>query len=158
MSLTPQEFDQRKAEFQPKKKTSIGKIVLYIFLVLLAFAALGSIVGDDETTQTAAVAEVKESTSNEAASESKPEPVVSKVDDQESIIKAKLKKVAARDWPNDYTTQEYWVDQQLEDYRYMITIADDDIKRQAQRDWPLDFTTQKFWYNQQIEAKERMEQ
>jgi len=68
----------------------------------------------------------------------------------------KLKERATRDWPNDYTTQEYWVNAEIEAYDYMLTIPDDEIKRSAQRDWPLDFTTQKYWYYEQVEAKERM--
>ncbi|MDN5288991.1 MAG: hypothetical protein JWR38_5265 [Mucilaginibacter sp.] len=71
-------------------------------------------------------------------------------------ILRKLKARAERDWPNDYTTQEYWISNELEDYRYMLTIADGPIKRQAERDWPYDYTTQKYWYDQQIEARERL--
>jgi hypothetical protein len=75
--------------------------------------------------------------------------------EKEQIIE-KLKTKAKRDWPNDYTTQEFWVNQQIEDYEYMLTIEGNSIKERAQRDWPLDFSTQKFWYNEQIEARERM--
>lgn len=75
--------------------------------------------------------------------------------EREKVIE-KLKARAKRDWPDDYTTQEYWINQQLEDYSYMLTIEDNSIKRRAQRDWPLDFSTQKYWYTEQIEAKERL--
>lgn len=71
-------------------------------------------------------------------------------------ITEKLKLKAARDWPNDYTTQEYWINQELEDYKYMRTIPAGPIKRQAERDWPYDYSTQKYWYNEQIEAKQRL--
>ena len=74
---------------------------------------------------------------------------------KQQIIK-KLKAKAKRDWPNDYVTQEYWVNEQIEAYEYMLKIKDNPIKKQAQRDWPLDFSTQKFWYNEQIEARERL--
>lgn len=73
---------------------------------------------------------------------------------KEIIIR--LKKRAKRDWPNDYTTQEYWINEQVEAYEYMLTIKDNSIKKQAQRDWPIDFTTQKYWYNEQIKAKQRL--
>lgn len=76
--------------------------------------------------------------------------------EEETIIE-KLKAKAKRDWPEDYTTQEFWVNQQIEAYHYMLTIPNNDkIKKKAQRDWPLDFTTQQFWYNEQIDAKERL--
>jgi hypothetical protein len=77
--------------------------------------------------------------------------------DEEGSVIAKLKKQAAKDWPEDYSTQEYWINKQIEDYHFMNTISNDDkIKKKAQRDWPLDFSTQKYWYNQQIEAKARL--
>lgn len=71
-------------------------------------------------------------------------------------IMNKLRKVAERDWPEDYTTQEYWLNQQKQCYAYMTTVPDSKLKRKAQRDWPLDFSTQKYWYNEQIEAKNRL--
>jgi len=43
-----------------------------------------------------------------------------------------------QDWPNDYTTQEYWINRELEDYQYTLAIPDGPIKRQAERDWPYD--------------------
>lgn len=75
---------------------------------------------------------------------------------EEERITGKLKARAARDWPNDYATQEYWINKELEDYKYMLTLPDGPIKRQAERDWPYDFSTQKFWYDEQVEAKERL--
>jgi hypothetical protein len=75
---------------------------------------------------------------------------------EKELIINKLKSKAKIDWPNDFTTQEYWLNEQIEDYEYMLTIEDNSIKRQAQRDWPLDFSTQKYWYNEQIEARERL--
>jgi hypothetical protein len=75
---------------------------------------------------------------------------------EEQKIIEKLKAKAKQDWPNDYTTQEYWIKEQIAAYQYMKTIPDDEIKRKAQQDWPLDFSTQKYWYNEQIEAKERL--
>lgn len=119
------------------------------------------------------IAEKKESTSNNAAStttetQSTTQPEQTNSAPTEADIQAeqasaekqeiieKLKARAKRDWPNDFTTQEFWVNQEIEDYEYMLTIENNSIKKQAQRDWPLDFSTQKFWYNEQIEAKERM--
>ncbi|NII81455.1 MULTISPECIES: hypothetical protein [unclassified Pedobacter] len=78
------------------------------------------------------------------------------VDATKEEITEKLKAKAKKDWPDDYTTQEFWVNEQINAYEYMLTIEDNSIKAKAQRDWPLDFTTQKFWYNEQIEAQERL--
>ncbi len=79
-----------------------------------------------------------------------------KQQEEEQRTFTKLKERAKRDWPDDYTTQEFWLNEQREAYDYMKNIPDDDIKRKAQRDWPLDFSTQKFWYNEQIAARERL--
>lgn len=78
------------------------------------------------------------------------------IQEEERII-TKLKAKAKRDWPDDYSVQEYWVNEQIEAYHYMLTIPDNDrIKKKAQRDWPLDFSVQKYWYSEQLEAKERL--
>lgn len=78
------------------------------------------------------------------------------IQEEENIIE-KLKAKAKRDWPDDYTTQEFWINEQIEAYHYMLAIPNNDrIKKKAQRDWPLDFTTQQFWYKEQLEAKERL--
>ncbi|WP_412851021.1 hypothetical protein ACL0VS_08540 [Chryseobacterium sp. PMSZPI] len=79
------------------------------------------------------------------------------IDSKKEAILTKLKEKAKKDWPNDYSTQEYWIDEQLEAYDYMETIEANPIKQQAQKDWPLDFSTQKYWYEEQIEAKKRIE-
>lgn len=83
------------------------------------------------------------------------EPIETVNSDEKEII-IKLKEKAAKSWPNDYTTQEYWINEEIEAYRYMLTIPGDDIKKQAENSWPLDYTTQKYWYNEQIEARERL--
>ncbi|NBG65598.1 hypothetical protein [Acidiluteibacter ferrifornacis] len=84
------------------------------------------------------------------------EETLRKAQEEEKQIFAKLKEKAEKDWPNDYTTQEYWLSEQKAAYQYMKAIPEDGIKRKAMRDWPLDFVTQKYWYNEQIEAKERL--
>jgi len=67
-----------------------------------------------------------------------------------------LTDIAQKDWPDDYSTQDFWLNLQKEDYQYMKWVPDEKLKKKAQRDWPLDFSTQKFWYDKQIEAKERL--
>ena len=78
------------------------------------------------------------------------------IQEEQNIIE-KLKREASNNWPDDYTTQEYWINEQIEAYHYMLTIPNDDrIKKKAKRNWPLDFMTQKYWYREQLEAKERL--
>ncbi|GEN75491.1 hypothetical protein CHA01nite_12310 [Chryseobacterium hagamense] len=82
---------------------------------------------------------------------------VESTDPKKEAIIIRLKEKAKKDWPNDYSTQEFWINEQIEAYDYMETIEDNPIKQQAQKDWPLDFSTQKFWYEEQVEAKKRIE-
>lgn len=78
------------------------------------------------------------------------------IQEEQNIIE-KLKRKASNNWPDDYTTQEYWINEQIEAYHYMLTIPNNDrIKKKAQNNWPLDFSTQQYWYNEQVEAKERL--
>lgn len=87
--------------------------------------------------------------------EQKQEEIKREIERKERIFE-KLKEKAQRDWPNDYSTQEYWLNEQKAAYDFMIKVPNNGIKKKAQRDWPLDFVTQKFWYIEQVEAKERI--
>jgi hypothetical protein len=84
------------------------------------------------------------------------ETEAAQVNAEAQLIIGELKTKAKQNWPDDYTTQEYWINQQLEDYNYMLGIEENSIKRKAQHSWPLDYSTQKYWYNEQIAAKERL--
>jgi len=123
----------------------ISVSVLAVFL----FIAFGSM--DDDKSEKS-----NEPTVSEKIQDNEGSAQTEKVNTEKQAIIEKLKARAQRDWPNDYMTQEFWVNEQIEAYEYMLTIEDNSIKKQAQHDWPLDFITQKFWYNEQIEAKERM--
>ncbi len=135
------------------------KIGVTVIIVLIVIANLG----DKDSSKTSAdqsnsTTETQSTTQTEQESSTPTEADIQKekANAEKQAIIEKLKARAKRDWPNDYTTQEFWVNEQIEAYEYMLTVEDDAIKKQAQRDWPLDFTTQKFWYNEQIEARERL--
>lgn len=139
-----------------KKKMSIGKKTLIGVAVLFAMGILGAALDDKEQDKPLVL---EKSTTEQPAKieEEKPTPATVEADPEKTAIIEKLKARAARDWPDDYTTQEFWVNEQITAYEYMKTIPDTDpIKKKAARDWPLDFTTQQFWYNEQIAAKERL--
>lgn len=144
---------QNKQQFiAPKKKLTFGKVVLYGFLGFLGIGILSAMFGKEEVAsgnkmvieQGQTSPEITENTDNFIA------------DPAEEAILKKLKVKAKQNWPSDYSTQEFWVNQELEDYKYMKEIPAGPIKDKAQQDWPLDFSTQKFWYNEQIEAQQRM--
>lgn len=135
------------------KNSSISKgwkIGLTVILILLVIAGLSDDDNSTPSSNTTSTTQQRISTPSEADTRSE------KARTEKKQLIEKLKAKAKRDWPNDYTTQEFWINQQIDDYEYMLTIEDNEIKRRAQRDWPLDFTTQKFWYNEQIEARERL--
>lgn len=137
------------------KNSSISKGWKIGITVLISLIVITNISNNDKTTTPVENNNVVE-TQQSDTSENTTNADNAKNDEIKDEIVEKLKAKAKRDWPNDYTTQEFWVNQQIEDYEYMLSIEDNSIKSQAQQDFPLDFTTQKFWYNQQIDAKERM--
>lgn len=124
---------------------SAGLFFLFIFI------AFGSM--DDKKSKDS----YKNLNSFETADVHPQEIAVQHTDPKKEAILFKLKEKAKKDWPNDYSTQEYWINEQSEAYDYMETIEDNSIKQKAQRDWPLDFSTQKYWYEEQIDAKQRIE-
>lgn len=121
---------------------------LFLFFIFIAFGSM-----DDKKSKSPSYT----SLSTQEMSDVHPQEIKVKIDPKKDAVIAKLKEEAKKDWPNDYSTQEFWINEQIEAYDYMETIEDNPIKRQAQRDWPLDFSTQKFWYNEQLEAKQRIE-
>lgn len=129
-----------------KHLISAGLFSLFIFI------AFGSM--DDKKDKISAYKSLRSS----ETSDIHPQELEAKsTDPKKEAVIIRLKEKAKKDWPNDYTTQEFWINEQIEAYDYMETIQDNTIKQQAQRDWPLDFSTQKFWYEEQLEAKKRIE-
>ncbi|QPH39784.1 hypothetical protein [Pedobacter endophyticus] len=141
------------------KNSSISKGWKIGVTVIIALIVIVNLGGKDETsatsTQTQNVIETEQS--NTTQTETVADGEQDKADTKKEAIIEKLKAKAKRDWPNDFTTQEFWVNEQIDAYEYMLTIENNSIKAKAQQDWPLDFTTQKFWYNEQIEAQTRMQ-
>lgn len=136
----------------PKKKLTFGKFALYVFLGFLGIGVLSSMFSKDEVISTEKIATEQLQT----LADIPPVDDNVKVEPAQEAVLVKLKAKARQDWPDDYSTQEYWVNKELEDYKYMKEIPSRSLKSKAQQDWPLDFSTQKYWYNQQIEAQERM--
>lgn len=136
----------------PNKKLTFGKVVVYGLLGFLGIGVLSAMFGKEEVipAETIATEQTEASVDTTAAEENV------EADLEEGEVLAKLKAKAREDWPDDYSTQEYWVNTELEDYKYMKEVPAGSLKSKAQRDWPLDFSTQKYWYNEQIEAQKRM--
>lgn len=126
-------------------------IISAVLFFLFIFIAFGSM--DDKKNNTA----YKSLSSSESSGVHPQEIEMKNTNPKKDAIIIKLKEKAKKDWPNDYSTQEYWINEQIEAYDYMETIEDNSIKQKAQKDWPLDFSTQKYWYEEQIEAKNRIE-
>lgn len=133
----------QKFDFPFKKKTSVGKVILYIFLGFIALGTISAMLGKKEASATGT--ETKTTKAAEPAADPELEATL-----------AKIKAKAAENWPDDYTTQEFWINKQMEDYSYMKEVPAGKIKSNAEKNWPYDFTTQKYWYDQQVEAKSRL--
>lgn len=122
---------------------------LFLFFIFIAFGSM-----DDKKNK---ISSYTNTASSESSYDVHPQEIEIKTDPKKDAVIAQLKEKAKKDWPNDYSTQEYWINEEIQAYDYMETIEDNPIKRQAQKDWPLDFSTQKYWYEEQIEAKERIQ-
>ncbi|ELY2018203.1 hypothetical protein SL053_002120 [Flavobacterium psychrophilum] len=142
------------------KNSSISKGWKIGITALISIIVLANLGGNDKKSVNSTSTETQNVVETEKENSTEAEPIANveqdKAEAEKEAIKEKLKAKAKRDWPNDFTTQEFWVNQQMDDYEYMLTIEDNSIKQKAQHDWPLDFSTQKFWYNEQIDAQERM--
>lgn len=123
--------------------------VLFLLFIFIAFGSM-----DDNKSKTSSYKSLE---SFETSDIHPQELEETSTDPKKEAIIIRLKEKAKKDWPNDYSTQEFWINEQIEAYDYMETIEDNTIKQQAQKDWPLDFSTQKFWYEEQMEAKKRIE-
>lgn len=140
------------------KNSSISKGWKIVITSIISLIIISNLRDKDKTrvisteSQNIDQTEQKNTTENEIVINSEPD----KNNTERDAIIQKLKEKAKRDWPNDFTTQEFWFNEQIEAYEYMLSIENNEIKSKAQQDWPLDFTTQKFWYNEQIEAQQRM--
>jgi hypothetical protein len=137
------------------KNSSISKSWKIGVTVLITLIVISNLGNDKQTTSTSLESQ-KIANTEQSNGEKLVNDKQEKVNSEKEAILEKLKSKAKSDWPNDYTTQEFWVNQQIEDYEYMLNIEDNSVKLKAQKDWPLDFSTQKYWYNEQIEAQERM--
>lgn len=132
-----------------KKLKHIISSALFLLFIFIAFGSMEDKKDKVSSYQSLDVSSAPDTHPQELETQS--------IDPKKEAIIIKLKEKAKKDWPNDYSTQEYWINTELEAYDHMETIEDNPIKRQAQRDWPLDFSTQKYWYEQQVEAKNRIE-
>lgn len=147
-----------------KMKRKLQHLVSAATLILFVFIAFGSMDDEEKTSNKTSI--TANSAIDENLTDAEKDSIKQlqtlqqeqerKLEGEKQQIVAKLKERAKRDWPNDYTTQEFWINEQIAAYEYMLRIPDNSIKRKAQQDWPLDFSTQKYWYNEQIEAKERL--
>lgn len=140
------------------KNSSIAKGWKIGITVIIGIIVITNLGGNDKTSTSSSI---NENQISKEAEQINTKPSVAdiemeKAEAEKDAIIEKLKAKAKRDWANDFTTQEFWVNQQIDDYEYMLTIENNSLKAKAQKDWPLDFSTQKFWYNEQIEARERI--
>lgn len=71
--------------------------------------------------------------------------------------RSKLSTEAQKRWPEDYSTQEYWINEEISAYHRMKKIPNDPIKKRAQRQWPVDYSVQEHWYKEQVAAKKRLQ-
>lgn len=140
------------------KNSSISKGWKIIVTVIISLIVLTNLGSKDKTSTSSKETPITIETEKQNTMENPPvkNTEQDKAGTEKEAVIQKLKTKAKEDWPDDFTTQEFWLNEQVDAYEYMLNIENNSIKAKAQRDWPLDFSTQKFWYNEQIEAQERM--
>ena len=67
-----------------------------------------------------------------------------------------IRDFAKREYPNDYSMQQYVYENQISAHRYMSNVADSEVKKIATREYPYDYSMQKYTYDNQFSAKQYM--
>lgn len=75
----------------------------------------------------------------------------------ESTVKAEVKAQAEKDFPDDYMTQDYAVQEQIKSFRYLrdynITSEVEETQMQkAMNDFPNDYMTAQYAFEEQMKA------
>lgn len=89
-----------------------------------------------------------------------PSPTVKstpQLSNDDAKILEKIKTKAQKQFPDDYSTQKYEIESQMEAYNYMKTVPSSKLKSKAEKEFPLDFSTQKYEYDSQMKAKQELE-
>jgi len=136
------------------------RISLSIAALLFLLVLIGRLSGNNSTTSRSGstISTPNSSTPSPQQPSSASQPARgSGVTAAEVAIFEKIKERARRDHPNDYSTQKYVYDTQVEAYQYVKTLPDSPLMKRIQRDHPYDFSTQKYVYQTQMEAKEYMD-
>ncbi len=71
-----------------------------------------------------------------------------------------IKADATRDYPNDFSTQKYVIDEQVKAYNQLEKFSDPEVPKEvlesimheASHDYPYDFSTQLYVINEQISS------
>lgn len=72
-------------------------------------------------------------------------------------ILEKIKAKAQKDFPDDYSTQKYVIEEQMQAYQYMKSVPASKLKSKVEKQFPLDFSTQKYEYDEQMQSKQELE-
>lgn len=76
---------------------------------------------------------------------------------QDQVIIAKIKAKAAREFPEEYSLQQFTIKRETAAYYYMKTVADLKIRKKVQREFPMEFSLQEFSYERELAAKESID-
>ena len=72
------------------------------------------------------------------------------------IIQKEIKEFAYRKYPFDESMQKYVYKNQVNAYKYLLTVQDIQILKIAERKYPDDYEMQKYVYDNQLSAKKYM--
>jgi len=59
-------------------------------------------------------------------------------------VETEILNLAKKEYPTDYSMQQYIYKKQMDAYRYMLSVADQEVKSIALKEYPNDYSMQKY--------------
>ena len=67
-----------------------------------------------------------------------------------TVTDYEVKRIATKDYPNDYSMQQYIYNKQLADKEYMSNVTNYSAKAKAKSEYPNDYSMQKYIYDKLV--------
>ena len=126
------------------------------FLIVLVILAIPVIVGDygGDSPRSAYSSRRLGTSSNSSIFTGQGKPIKTENIALSRSAEEEIRDFAKREYPNDYSMQQYVYENQTSAHRYMSNVADSEVKKIATREYPYDYSMQKYTYDNQFSAKQ----
>ena len=139
------------------KKSCSGWVIGCIGVAILLFVPV--IIGDcggDSPRSTYSSSQRLGTSSNSSVFTGQGKPIKTENIALSRSAEEEIRDFAKREYPNDYSMQQYVYENQTSAHRYMSSVADSEVKKIATREYPYDYSMQKYTYDNQFSAKRYM--